>query len=182
MKKTLFLLLFIANILSISLFANTNGEFFLLPKDKDLALKSIYKSIDLAQNKIDISIYSFTNKKIAKRLKRAAKRGVKIEIIFDDSQSKSKYGKSLIGYLAKYKNITTYKLQGLEAKSKRNRGIMHIKMALIDNKTSIFGSANWTYKAFSKNYETLFITKDYSIAKKFAKFFQLQKKRAKLYK
>ncbi len=179
MKKILFLTLFLT---SISLFGSQNQQFYLLPEDKNSAINAIYRQIDHSKNSIRLSIYSFTNKKIAKRLKKAAKRGVKIEIIFDDGQSRSKYGKSMIGFLAKYKNITIYKLSGLKSKSKRNSGIMHIKMALIDDKISIFGSANWTYKAFSKNYETLFITKDYAIAKKFLRFFNMQLKDAKLYK
>ena len=55
-------------------------------------------------------------------------------------------------------------------------------MALIDNKTLIFGSANWTYRAFKNNYETLFIIKDYALAKRFDKFFQIQKTKSKLYR
>ena len=53
------------------------------------------------------------------------------------------------------------------SKNKKYSGIMHIKMAVIDKKIVIFGSANWTYSAFSKNYETLFVSKDYAMAKKY---------------
>jgi phosphatidylserine/phosphatidylglycerophosphate/cardiolipin synthase-like enzyme len=164
------------------IFADDKSKLFLLPRDKDIALKTLYKNIDLAKNDIKISIYTFTHKKIAKRLKKAAARGVNIEIIFDKKESKSKSGKSMITYLAKYKNVKTYKLKGLRSKNKKYSGIMHIKMAVIDSKTLIFGSANWTYSAFSKNYETLFITKDYQKAKKFLEFFAIQKSKSKLYR
>jgi len=186
MKKISYLIIIflITSILfkSSNIFAQENEKLYLLPADNKNAINSLCKHIDLARDDIKISIYTFTYKKIAKRLKNAAKRGVKIEIIFDKKQIKSKKGKSMIYYLSKYKNITTYTLQGLHSKKNRYNGIMHIKMALIDNKISIFGSANWTKSAFSKNYETVMICKNYAIAKKFNKFFQIQKKRAKLYK
>lgn len=157
-------------------------NFFLLPKEKEQALDALYKRIDLAKKSIQISIYTFTHKKIAKRLKNAAKRGVKIEIIFDERSTGKKQGKSMIYYLAKYKNISVYKLKGKLAKSKKYHGIMHMKMALIDNKHVIFGSANWTYSAFNNNYELLYITQNYAIAKKFLRYFHDLKKRSTLYR
>lgn len=184
MKKLSYFLLLTMLLFSISASANISlkEKFFLLPKEKTSALQNLYKEIDLARSTINISIYSFTHKKIAKKLKNAAKRGVKISIIFDEKSTKSQKGKSMLPYLAKYKNITVYKLKGKLAKSKRYHGIMHMKMAVIDSKTIIFGSANWTYSAFSNNYELLYITRDYAIAKKFEKYFLLLKKRAVLYR
>ncbi len=175
----LFLLLLIQPIL-----AKSDATLYLLPTEKKEALSTLLHTIDLAHNEIKVSIYSFTNKKIADRLKNAARRGVHVEIIFDESESRSKRGKSMIGYLAKYRHIKVYRLQGLGSRTQKRkyRGIMHIKMAVIDQKWVIFGSANWTYKAFSKNYETLFIAKDYAMAKKFLRFFEKQKELATPYR
>jgi len=181
-KKILFFLCSYIIILNLSLYAKSEQKIYLLPKERYIALKTLLKNIDLAKSEIKISIYTFTNKKIAKRLKNAAKRGVKIEIIFDDGQSRKKDTRSMLYYLSKYKNIKTYRLKPISKHKRRYSPIMHIKMALIDKKISIFGSANWTNMAFSKNYETLFITKDYQVAKKFLNFFKEQKKSAKLYK
>ena len=88
----------------------------------------------------------------------------------------------MLYYLAKYKNIQVYKLKGKLAKSKKYHGIMHMKMALIDRKTVIFGSANWTYSAFSNNYELLYINEHKEIAKKCEKYFGILLKKAKLYR
>jgi len=168
-------------MMSFSSPLSAKEEFFMLPKERDDALAAIIRKIELAKSSIHISIYNFTHKKIAKKLKNAAKRGVKIEIIFDEKSVKKKQGKSMLYYLAKYKNITAYKLKGKLAKNKKYHGIMHMKMAVIDNKTVIFGSANWTYSAFSNNYELLYITQNYAIAKKFNKYFHLLKKEANLF-
>ncbi len=163
---------------SISLTALDKESFFLLPKEKEIALSEIIKHIDLAKKNINIAIYSFTNKKIAKKLKNAAARGVKIEIIFDDKSTRKKSGRSKLYYLAKYKNIKTYRLKGKRSKNNKYNGIMHMKVAIIDNKYTISGSANWSNSAFSINYEVLSIRKNYAIAKKFNKYFQELKKKA----
>jgi len=184
MKNLSYFLALLLLLLPISASADISSKekFYLLPKEKDVALTAIFKKIDLAKSTIHISIYNFTHKKIAKKLKNAAKRGVKIEIIFDEKSVRQKQGKSMLHYLAKYKNITVYKLKGKLAKSKKYHGIMHLKMAVIDNKTVIFGSANWTYSAFSNNYELLYINQNYAIAKKFEKYFKGLKKKASLYR
>ncbi len=184
MKKLFSLFMVYFFLLSISAFAkgSVNENFFLLPNENINALAAINKKIDTASSTISISIYSFTHKKIAKKLRNAAKRGVKIEIIFDAKSTKNKQGKSMLPYLAKYNNIIVYKLKGKRAKSKKYSGIMHMKMAVIDHKTVIFGSANWTYSAFSNNYELLYITRNYAIAKKFERYFDILKKRATRYR
>ncbi len=183
MKKFTYFLALALLLLSISAYADISSKekFFLLPKEKELALSALYKKIDTAATSIHISIYSFTHKKIAKKLRNAARRGVKIEIIFDKKSTKSQQGRSMLPYLAKYKNITVYRLNGKLAKNRKYHGIMHMKMAVIDNKTVIFGSANWTYSAFSNNYELLYIKQSYAIAKKFEKYFIRLKKSASLY-
>jgi phosphatidylserine/phosphatidylglycerophosphate/cardiolipin synthase-like enzyme len=165
--------------------AKSEPSIYLLPQDNNKALNKILKNIDSSKNSIKITIYNFTHKKIAKRLKKAASRGVKIQIIYDENSSKNKNGRTTLYYLAKYKNISIYRLKGKKFKKKRKHknsyGHMHIKAAVIDSKIVIFGSANWSYSAFSKNYEILFIQKDYLIAKKFDNFFEILKKESTLY-
>ncbi len=179
-KFKLFYLIIVFVSLSSNLIANNN--FYLLPQDADKALSAILKNIDNSKESIKISIYNFTHKKIAKRLASAAKRGVKIEIIFDERSANKQKKRSMLYFLAKYKNITVYKLKGKISKRKKYHGIMHLKTAIFDHKKILFGSANWSYSAFSNNYELLYITKDYAMAKKLEKYFEEMKKRSKLFK
>ena len=55
---------------------------------------------------------------------------------------------------------------------------MHQKIALIDDKVLILGSANWSYSGFGKNYEVVLILKDKDLAKKYSKFFDYIEKKA----
>lgn len=50
-----------------------------MPLEGEEALKEILKSIRSAKFSIKAAIYTFTNKKIANEIKKAARRGVKIE-------------------------------------------------------------------------------------------------------
>lgn len=172
MKKLILILLL--------LFPLIGDEIFILPYESKVALKTILKNIDLSKSKIDVAIYSFTNKEIAKRLKNAAKRGVKVRVIFD-KESNLNNKRSQLRYLAKYKNIDIYLVKGKPFKRKDSFGKMHMKLMVIDNKTVILGSANYSYSAFSKNYEVIYIKNDYKIAKKCQKYFQKILKEATLY-
>ncbi len=169
----------ILTILHISLFSS---EFFVLPQESEKALSSIMKSIDHSKHSIKITMYNFTHKKIANRLKAAAKRGVKVEIIFDMKSANRQKRRCMLYYLAKYKNITVYKLKGRYMKRQKRYAIMHMKMALFDHKRVIFGSANWTYSAFGKNFEILYVIDDYQIAKKYQKYFNKLLKQSKKFK
>jgi len=178
MKKILANILFLL-LVSFSLNAK-EGTLYVMPKESKEALSALLDSIDKAKYRIDAAIYSFTHKKIAKRLKNAAKRGVKIRIIFD-KKSNRKYKKSQIRYLAKYSNIDIYLIDGKRFKNRDYFGKMHMKLAIIDNKRLLFGSANWSYSAFGKNYELLYIIESYPMAKKAENYFEQMVKKAEKY-
>ncbi len=162
----------ILSLLTLSTHLASANTLYLLPKQSDAALSALLKSIDHSKKSIKITIYNFTHKKIAKRLKAAAKRGVKVEIIFDAKSSRKNRRRSMLYYLAKYKNITVYRLRGDYIRRQERYGIMHLKSAVFDHKRVIFGSANWAYSAFGKNYEMLYVVDDYALAKQFGRYFE----------
>lgn len=149
--------------------SNSHTEIlYMMPYENTQALQSLITHIKNAKTHIYISIYSFTNREIAKALRDAAQKGVAITIIYDKS-SNLKNDTSTIGYLAKYKNIEVCTLEGKAAPN--YTGIMHQKMAIIDDETLILGSANWSKSAFAYNYETLLITQNPSHIRKASQYF-----------
>ncbi|SMC08305.1 phospholipase D-like domain-containing protein [Nitratiruptor tergarcus] len=157
MKK--FLLL---SILSLVLLAD---DLYFMPFQSKQAQTKLLSWIDKAHSSIDIAMYSLTNRTIAKHIKNAARRGVKIRLVSDYEQSmKDRYSK--IGYLAKYKNIKVRLIRGKYSKRGEFYGKMHLKLAIFDNKKLVFGSANWTNSAFKRNYELIYFAKNYALAKK----------------
>lgn len=169
---------FLFSIFVVNLSANT---MYFMPDDGSKAIKDIVSSISKAKNSINIAIYSFTNKKIAKALKKIAKKNVQITIIFDSYALK---GKSKLKYLAKYNNINIYTLRGKKKATKKARkwyGKMHSKYIIIDDEKLFFGSANYSYSAFNASYETLYANEDKDLIKQFSKDFKKMLKVAKKY-
>ncbi|NPA55111.1 MAG: DUF1669 domain-containing protein [Epsilonproteobacteria bacterium] len=141
---------------------------YFLPKDGDKAEKHIASLFKHAHENIKIAIYAFTNRKFLKALKIAARKGVKVFIVADYESNKNQQYRSIIPELRKLRNI---KIKLLKHKNKGYDGIMHIKMFIVDDITVGFGSANYTYSAFHKNYELLYINNDWTFTRRFISIF-----------
>lgn len=154
MKKLIFLCILVG-------FLNADSLYF-MPYNATEAVNALIREIKGAKNEVKIAIYSFSNREIAKAIRDSAKRGVSFKIIFDyKSNINDTY--SQMGYLAKLKNIEVCTLQGRN--NGKYNGIMHNKIALIDNNKAIFGSANWSKSAFEVNYEMMIISQNQSYIK-----------------
>jgi len=120
-------------------------KIYFLPDDSKSAQKEIIELLQNAQSNIDVVMYNIDYKKFAKVLKKASKNGVNVSIIYEKSKLKF------------HKNIKL-----LQTKRK-----LHIKLAIIDNKFAIYGSANWKKKSFEENYEIINITDEKQKIKRF---------------
>ena len=134
----------------LSIYSYGLDKIYFLPKDANTAKNKIINILEKANNKIDIAMYNLTYKKFNKALKKASKNGVDITIIY--TKTKLKFDK---------------KIKLIQTKRKQ-----HIKLAIIDDKIAIFGSANWKKESFGENYEIIQITDDNKIIKKFKKIFK----------
>jgi len=155
------------------------SEVFFTPIQGKEAEKRLFYTLSHAHNNIKIIMYSFTNKRIAKALKIAAAKNVKVSIIADEKESK--YKRSVIQNLAAIKNINVYLLHG-KAYHNKGYGKLHAKVSIIDNTTLVTGSANYTYSAFYKNYEYIIFHKNKNLIQKFNNFFNYLKSKATPYR
>ncbi len=155
-------------------------ELYFMPKDRGVAFKSLLRTLKDSKNTLDIAIYSFTNREISKAIRDVAKRGVLVRIIYDEKSNQNP-NQSTIGYLAKLKNIQTCLLEGEISSNKKYRGLMHIKMAISDDRSLILGSANWSKSAFETNYETLLILNNKDFIQKSQDSFNTMFKKCKKY-
>ncbi|ADU96622.1 phospholipase D family nuclease [Thermovibrio ammonificans] len=110
--------------------------------------KAIVEQIKRSHKTIDIAIYSFTSKKIAKALIDAHRRGVRVRVIIDYGNGKSRY---CVGPLLEK--------EGIEVRYKKGSGggLMHNKYAVYDGKVVSTGSFNWTANAEKRNDENLVV-------------------------
>lgn len=117
----------------------------------------IVNQINKAQDNVEVLAYSFTSKPIAEALVKAYKRGVTVEVILDKSQSaQEKYSSSKFLHHAGIPVWIDYK-----------PSISHNKVMIIDGKTTITGSFNFTRSAQSRNAENVLIIHDKKLAKRY---------------
>ncbi len=153
---------------------------YFMPYQANDAINHLIKELKNAKTEAKIAIYSFTNREISKAIRDSAKRGVKFTIIFDyASNIENNY--SQIGYLAKLKNVEVCILKGRRTQNDRHNGIMHHKLAIIDNKTIIFGSTNWSKSAFETNYEMLLVSNNDNYIKQANIYFTKMQQECKAY-
>lgn len=119
----------------------TQGEVWLLPDPSGEALTRLMETIDQAQSSLHLSMFTLTHPDLIEALIRAHRRGVEVRVAVDGYTAKGA-GAVSCERLAQ-SGIQVYISQGIK--------LLHHKWILIDAKTFILGSANWTRAAFSKN-------------------------------
>ena len=114
--------------------------------------KEIIEDILQASKSIDIAIYYFTSKNIAKSLLTAKSKGVNIRIYCDEGMKKYRY--SQVSLLAS---------NNIPIKFESFSGLMHNKFFIIDKKTVITGSYNLTVNA-KRNEENIIVLHNTEVA------------------
>jgi len=108
--------------------------------------QAVVDALGASKSSVLVQAYSFTSAPIAKALVDAHKRGVSVQVILDKSQRSERYGSAT--FLAN-EGIPVY----IDAAHK----IAHNKVMIIDGKTVITGSFNFTKSAEEGNAENLLV-------------------------
>jgi phosphatidylserine/phosphatidylglycerophosphate/cardiolipin synthase-like enzyme len=161
--KHILLVLFLAFSLhaaDIQVFFSPNGG----------CTEAVVGNLNKATNNVLVQAYSFTSAPIAKALVDAQKRGVKVRVILDKSQRTEHYSEA--DFLL-HEGIPTW----IDAK----HAIAHNKIMIIDGKTVLTGSFNFTKAAESNNAENLLVIQDPVLAAKYAANWQAHLKHSEAY-
>ena len=117
----------------------------------------IVEAIGAAKEQVLVQAFSFTSKNIAYALVRAKQRGIEVKILFDKSIIDNDF---LLNYIKR--NHVWFKIDDLPV-------IAHNKVIIIDERTVITGSFNFTIAAEKDNAENVLIINDDKLAQKYAK-------------
>jgi phosphatidylserine/phosphatidylglycerophosphate/cardiolipin synthase-like enzyme len=109
----------------------------------------IAREIGTAKREILVQAYGFTSTQIARALADAVKRGVTVRAILDKTNEQKRYG------IARY-----LELAGVPVLIDDKVAIQHNKLILIDQRTVLSGSFNFTKSAQQKNAENVLIARD----------------------
>jgi phosphatidylserine/phosphatidylglycerophosphate/cardiolipin synthase-like enzyme len=134
------------------------------------ATEAIVRELDQAKKTILVQAYSFTSAPIAEALLDARKRGVDVRGILDESQ-----------VTAKYSSADFFSHTGINLRIDAAHAIAHNKVIVIDGKTVITGSFNFTRAAEQKNAENLLILHDKSLAQRYTKNWKLHEEHSETY-
>jgi phosphatidylserine/phosphatidylglycerophosphate/cardiolipin synthase-like enzyme len=109
---------------------------------------AIVRELKNARREILALAYSFSSKPIAEALIQAKARGVRVEVVLDRSQEQEAYS-----------DLALLHEQGLAPQVDSHHAIAHNKVMIIDQRTLITGSFNFTHQAEVENAENMLIIK-----------------------
>ncbi|KAG2202496.1 hypothetical protein INT47_013112 [Mucor saturninus] len=116
-----------------------------------------------AKSTLYVCVFSLTDNDTADVLIDAFNRGVDVKIITDNDQMDTRKGADVVRLNEQY---------GIPFKKDNSDQFMHNKFAVIDNKTVITGSFNWSAGARFKNRENIIVTNIPSVVHSYAQEFQ----------
>lgn len=116
------------------------AKFWLLPSTEN-APKELIRLIKKSNHSIFVCMYTLTHEKLTEALIEAASKGISVTVILDQNQSKHVNLKMK----QKLENSSVHLYLG------SNQQLCHHKLMIVDQKTLVVGSSNWTKSAFEKN-------------------------------
>ncbi len=123
-------------------------------------LKAINEQIRIASTCIDICVFTISDDRIRDSILYAHHKGVKIRIITDNDKS-----------FDRGSDIHSFSEARIPVKVDTTEHHMHHKFAVIDQKTFITGSFNWTKSASDYNQENIIVSNDPDAVKEYLQEF-----------
>lgn len=126
--------------------------------------KEIIPLLNNAESEVQIAMAWFTSRELFEALLDCRERGVKVELVLLDNVINWMYFAPDFNLLIEAGGVIRI--------AKLKIGQMHHKFCVIDSKTAITGSYNWTYFAEKHNQENIIITDEKDIVQSFKSEFQ----------
>jgi mitochondrial cardiolipin hydrolase len=114
----------------------------------DACHEAVIACLDTALSSLDICVFTITDDRITGRIRQAANRGVRIRIISDDEKAWDAGS-----------DVYLLAATGLQVRVDFSEDHMHHKFAVVDDRTVITGSFNWT-RGSIYNYENILVSGD----------------------
>ncbi len=116
---------------------------------------------DGTRRSLDAAIYTLTDDRVREAMLRAHHRGVAIRIIADDEKADDTGS-----------DIHALRRAGVSVLLDASPGLFHHKFALLDDRSLVTGSYNWTRTGSEENQENLLHTWDRELVARYARAFQ----------
>ncbi|MDJ0787431.1 MAG: phospholipase D-like domain-containing protein [Myxococcota bacterium] len=120
------------------------------------------EAIDDAQGSVDAVVYKFTEEALLAAVGRAVKRGVRVRLVVDESESRNRRSQAGLAEAA------GAAVRRWEAR----RGKLHAKFVVVDGEEVLTGSYNWSRSAARSNLELRMSLRDPDVVKRFSQLFE----------
>jgi len=148
--------------------SNTPAQIYFSPRGG--CTEAIVMEIETAKSEVLVQAYSFTSAPIAQALTLIFKKGVKVQVILDESQKAEKYT-----------SATFLRNAGIPVYIDAKHAIAHNKVIIIDRATLITGSFNFTKAAEEKNAENLLILRNKDLARQYLENWERHREHSERY-
>ena len=139
----------------------TDVSVFFSPQDNTLE-NAVIPFIEAARRSLDIGMFFLTDESVARALIDAARRGVRVRLIYDALAAAHPSSKDEL-----------LRAGGVDVKIENWGGKMHMKSALADGRNLLMGSMNWSKAGNLSNDEsTLVIKNNKAVGRQFAAYFK----------
>lgn len=133
--------------------------------------EAIVDALNKSTSSVLVQAFMFTSAPIARALVEARRRGVKVEVVLDKSHLADKYSSATF----LHNNLIPCYIDAMHTNA-------HNKVMIIDRKTVITGSFNFTKSAEENNAENLLVITDAALAAQYAQNWHLHRRHSARYK
>lgn len=126
--------------------AGQQMEMYLLP-DEGVALRRLLQVINSAKKTLRIAMFTWTHPELLEAVLAAHRRGVAVHVVMDYNSAQG----------ASHKIYTVLQDAGVDISMNDNGVLLHHKTCVVDDKTLVLGSLNWTQAAFTQNNDCFII-------------------------
>ncbi|MEN8162778.1 MAG: phospholipase D-like domain-containing protein [Acidobacteriota bacterium] len=109
----------------------------------------------------DVCVFAITDNTLSRAILDAHRRGVKVRIITDDQK---------VGDLGS--DVTELAESGVSVATDSGPAHMHHKFAVVDGRTVVTGSYNWTRSASTENHENIVVIDNPEVVRRFEEVFE----------
>ncbi|NXJ80928.1 PLD6 hydrolase, partial [Trogon melanurus] len=127
----------------------------------DCSLSRLLRRLLSARRSLELCLFAFSSPQLGRAVRLLHRRGVRVRVV-TDAQYMGLRG-SQIGLL---------RLAGIQVRHDQENGFMHHKFAIVDGRTLITGSLNWTTDAIQNNRENVLVAEDAEYVKPFLDEFE----------
>jgi len=126
----------------------------------EACLDALIEATNAAQRSVDICVFTITDNRISRVIRRAHERGVAVRILTDDDKASDRGS-----------DVQRLREAGVPIRVDRSQHHMHHKFAVFDARLAVTGSYNWTRSAAEHNRENLLVTDEPRVVEPYRRVF-----------